>query len=343
MGTMPRTKELSEDLRARIVELHKAGRGYKSISKSLDVHVSTVRQIIYKWREFKTVATLPRRGRPAKMTARAQRRMVSEVRRNPRASAKALQTSLAHANISVHTSTIRKCLNKNGFHGRTPRRKPLLTKKNIAARLKFAKDHHDVPQQFWDNILWTDETKIELFGRNTQRYVWRKSGTAHQHQNIIPTVKYGGGSIMVWGCFAASGPGRIAVINGKMNSKIYQDILQENIRPSVHQLKLKRGWVMQQDNDPKHTSKSTTEWFKLKKLRVLEWPSQSPDLNPIEMLWHDLKRAIHTRQPKNIAELKQFCEEEWSKIPPGRCAGLICNYRKRLVEVIAAKGGSTSY
>lgn len=129
MGTMPRTKELSEDLRARIVELHKAGRGYKSISKSLDVHVSTVRQIIYKWREFKTVATLPRRGRPAKMTARAQRRMVSEVRRNPRASAKALQTSLVHANISVHTSTIRKCLNKNGFNGRTPRRKPLLTKK----------------------------------------------------------------------------------------------------------------------------------------------------------------------------------------------------------------------
>ena len=70
---------------------------------------------------------------------------------------------------------------------------------------------------------------------------------------------------------------------------------------------------------------------------------KSPDLNPIEMLWHDLKRAIHTRQPKIIAELKQFCEEEWSKIPPARCAGLISNYRKRLVEVIAAKGGSTRY
>uniref|UniRef100_A0A8C5N143 Nicotinamide riboside kinase 1 n=1 Tax=Leptobrachium leishanense TaxID=445787 RepID=A0A8C5N143_9ANUR len=60
------------------------------------------------------------------------------------------------------------------------------------------------------------------------------------------------------------------------------------------------------------------------------------------MLWHDLKRAIHTRHPKNIATLKQFCEEEWSKITPDRCAGLICNYRKRLVEVIAAKGGVTN-
>lgn len=100
---------------------------------------------------------------------------------------------------------------------------------------------------------------------------------------------------------------------------------------------------MQQDNDPKHTSNSTKKWLQQHRIRLLEWPSQSPDLNPIEMLWHDLKRAIHTRHPKNIATLKQFCEEEWSKITPDRCAGLICNYRKRLVEVIAAKGGSTSY
>ena len=71
--------------------------------------------------------------------------------------------------------------------------------------------------------------------------------------------------------------------------------------------------------------------------------AQSPDLNPFEMPWHDLKSSVHTGHSKNIAELKQLCKEEWSKIPPDRCAGLIRNYRKRLVEVIAAKLGSTSY
>ena len=88
---MPRTKYILEDLRLRIVDLHKTGKGYKSISKSLDVHQST------KWTKFSTVATLPGSGRPAKMTARAQRRMLNEVKKNPRVSAKDLQKSLEHA------------------------------------------------------------------------------------------------------------------------------------------------------------------------------------------------------------------------------------------------------
>uniref|UniRef100_A0AAZ3QD12 Transposase n=1 Tax=Oncorhynchus tshawytscha TaxID=74940 RepID=A0AAZ3QD12_ONCTS len=120
---MARTKEISEDLRLRMVDLHKAGKGYKSISKSLDVHQSTVRQMVYKWRKFSTVATLPRSGRPAKMTARAQYRMLNEVKKNPRVSAKDLQKPLEHAYISVDESTICKTINKNGVHGRTPQKK----------------------------------------------------------------------------------------------------------------------------------------------------------------------------------------------------------------------------
>ncbi len=174
-------------------------------------------------------------------------------------------------------------------------------------------------------------------------YIWRKGNTTFQKKNIILTVKYGGDSVMVWGCFAASGPGRLTVINGTMNSAVYQKILKDNVWPSVRDLKLNRTWVLQQDNDPKHTSKSTSEWLKKNKMKTLEWPSQSPDLNPIEMLWHDLKKAVHARKPSNVAELQQFCQDEWAKIPPQRCNRLIASYRKCLIAVVAAKGGPTSY
>jgi hypothetical protein len=156
---------------------------------------------------------------------------------------------------------------------RTPRKKPLLSKKNIAAHLKFAKVHLDVPRRYRQNIIWTDETTVELFVRNT--LCVEKKGTAHQHQNLIPTIKYGGESIIAWGCFAASGHGQLAIIDEKMNSQVYQDILQGNVRLSVRQLKLNSSWVMQQDTDRKHRCKSTTEWLQQKKIHLLEWPSQS--------------------------------------------------------------------
>ena len=117
---------------------------------------------------FSTVATLPRSGCTAKMPARAQRRILNELKKNPRVLAKDLQKSLEHANISVDESTIRTTLNKNGVLDWTIREKATAAPKTTAACLKFAKVQLDVPQRYWLNILWTVETKVELFGRNTQ-------------------------------------------------------------------------------------------------------------------------------------------------------------------------------
>lgn len=340
---MPKGKELTISQKQHILSLWKDGNSYRTISNNLNIPFTTIASFISRFKTRNSVENQRRTGAPKKISLWSARILGRQIQQNPQVTREELQEHLRALGIKVTKRTISNELHKNSLKSRIPRNAPLLLKRHRDARLKFVREHKDKEYSFWEKVLWTDETKIELFGHNYRNHVCRKDGEAYLPKNTLPTVKFGSGSIMICDCFSAKGVGRISIIDGKMNAERYQKILQGNLMRSVESLRLPPDWVFKLDNDPKHTARSTRKLLAESNADVLQWPSQSPDLNPIENLRRYLKIQIGKRAATNIKNLMTICQEEWDKIPLNVCKSLVETYRNRLVAVELNKGYSTKY
>ncbi len=158
---MAKTKELSKDTRNKIVDLHQAGKIESAIGKQLGVKKSTVGAIIRKWKTYKTSDNLPRSGAPRKISPRGVKMITRTVSQHSTVTTRGdLVNDLQRAGTKETKATISNTLRRQGLKSCSARRVPLLKPVHVQARLKFAREHLDDPEEDWENVILSDETKI---------------------------------------------------------------------------------------------------------------------------------------------------------------------------------------
>ncbi|SPO25311.1 related to transposase [Ustilago trichophora] len=291
---------------------------------------------------------IPKSGRKNKLNHLQMSWINRFVKRNPRTTlCRACQEVLQQLKVKLAPSTLCKALLFNHFRARKIVKKPLLNNKHKKDCLAFALAHRELTIDDWKTVIWSDEAKINRLGSDGKQHCWINTA-GFSSKLVHPTLKFGGGNIMVWGAMTHKGVGSVHVVRQRMTAGIYIDILEENLLRLLRTIGFFNDVtrpIFQQDNDPKHKAKIAMQWFQDNHIRLLDWPAQSLDLKPIEHLWTKLKRRLgqYNTRPSGVLELECRVQEVWAQIPVSTCHALIESMPRRIEAVIKAKGGHTKY
>ena len=243
--------------------------------------------------------------------------------------------------LPQHKTTIWRVIKKSPNLKYVKRQHKLALNQNqINARMKFAKIYMSWTEE-WNRVVFSDEKKFNLDGPDGLQYYWHDLRKEPQY---FSKRAQGGGSVMVWAACAANGKTNLVFINGKIDSKKYQDILQENLVPLGAHIGGK-NWMYQQDNATIHVSKSSKEWFTKNKIQLLDWPANSPDLNIMENIWGILVRDVfkNGRQFSSISEIKKQLINSWAQISNNMLTNLVDSMKDRIFSLIEKKGEKIDY
>lgn len=340
---MPKRRELSPATRSAIITLHRENNSLRIIAQKLKLTYRAVQGTVKRYQTTGTTASRKRPGRPKVTTPNDDLRIALTSKRNRRLTAPEIRAQLNEGRAKpVSLTTVKRRLAKAGLHGRIAARKPLLRPQNRKKRLEWAKLHKDWDMDMWSKVLWTDESKFQVFGSNRRTFVRRRVGERMLPECVAPTVKHGGGSVLVWGSFSFNGVGDLHRIEGILKKENYRDILEHHAIPSGVRL-IGEGFYFQQDNDPKHTSRLCKNYLQEKEregvLINMVWPPQSPDINPIELLWDELDRNVRQHCPTSQKLLWEQLVNAWQTIPAHTLQTLVSRLPNICKKLIQCKGG----
>lgn len=322
--------QLTDKQKYEIIVRHELKQTNKIIAKEMCINKNTVTKWIHKYAKDNNVDRNEGSGRLKKTNNEQDTEIINEIKNNKLMTAPDVKEEIEKKQINVSVKTVINRLNKYGFSYRKPKEKPFLSDEHKQNRLAWAIKHKYTN---WSMIIFSDETSI-----------WRGLGGRKRWVNmnekdIEKIVKYPM-KVHIWGCISKSGIKRIHIFDGIMDSYVYTEILLANILDICYN---NPNLVFQDDNDSKHRSTVTNNWKNEYEITSIDWPSNSPDLNPIENVWEILKRKVAKVNISTKEEFIKCIEDKWNEIDQETINNIIDSMPKRINDVINVNGDNINY
>ena len=316
---MAKRKKLDYSVRQAVVKLHKENHTIREISEKVKRSKSVVGRVVKSYNFTGKIVSAFKTDRPRKTSAREDRimqRMSLKDRSKSCTEIKRIMNSTSCVNVSRQNVSRR--LQEIGLFKRTPRKKPLVSSKNKKNRSEFANRYVIWTNENWVKVFFSDESKFNLFGNDGKNNVKRHIGERLSATCTKKTVKFRGGSVMVFGMFSSQGTSPLVRLQTHVNAQIYKNIVQDHAVPIIQNSGFDRATFMQ-NNAPCHKAKVVMSYHSEQDFEIVDWPPQSPDLNHIENLWKTLGLKVTERNLTNTEDLWVKLQEEWSKISIEDC------------------------
>ncbi|KAF5312510.1 hypothetical protein D9619_002328 [Psilocybe cf. subviscida] len=327
-----------------------AGISIRQAARQFNIPRATANDIWQKFQRTGSTENLPKSGRPKKVTPRMERMAIRNALSERR---KPFSEIANQCTPKISTSTVANILKRHNYHRRVARKVPYLNKAHRRARMAWARICKTYRAGNWRRKIWSDECYVHLGDNKGRTYVTRRPGEEYLEECCVATFTQSPIRVMVWACIMKGQKGPLVVMEfpggkgGGINSKRYQEqILQPALKPFYRRMTRKmRGIQFQQDGAPSHRSKSTLRWLKKNRIPLFLHPSSSPDLNPIERVWHELKARLRAfpHPPTTLEGLKSAVRQIWDELPQSDIDKHIDGMDNRVQAILAAKGGHTRF
>ncbi len=315
--------QVSLRLRERAIGMLTAGMSTRAVARELNVNLSTISDLQWRFREFCSTSNQTHNRRP-RVTTPAQDPHIQHLHLQDRlrpATRTAAVTIGLHNQI-ISAQTVRNRLREAHLHARRPHWGLDLTAVHRRNRLEWANAHIRWRLALWRGVLFMDESRFSLYWADSRQRVWHRVGEQFAEVNVVDRVAHGGGGVMVWEGVCYRQGIQVHFIDGILNAQRYRDeILRPIVVPFIHD----HHSMLQHDNARPHVARICTQFLEAENIPVLAWPAYSPDMSPIEHVWDSLDQRIRQRVPvpDNIQQLRTAIEEEWTNIPQATINNLI--------------------